>query len=164
MKTRLLQWWYERSQREQVLIGVGGFLIIILLVYILVWKPLTSNITTMRQTIQDQTALLSWLDTASSKIQQYESAGYTKRQASNQPLLVLTEQTLMQNKLSQYVTNTQQKSDNEIIITLKNIPFDRAVDWLEMLWKRDNVVVSNMNANKTKTMGLVNLTVTLGKS
>lgn len=163
MKVKFLQWWYERSQREQILVSMGTILIIILLVYILVWKPLTSNISLMRQNIQDQTALLSWLDTASSKIQQYQTAGYTKKQSSSQPILVLVEQSLMQSKLSQYVANTEQKSDNEIVISLKNTPFDRAVDWLEMLWKRDNVIVKSMGATKTNTMGIVNLTVTLGK-
>lgn len=159
----LTQWWHERNQREQYIVGGGAILVVILLVYVLIWKPLTSHITDMRQNIQQQTSMLDWMNAAGTKIQQYESAGFTRRQPTNQPILVLTEQSLMQNKLSQYVANTQQKSDTQIVITLKNAPFDRSMDWLEALWKQDNVVVDNLAATSTNTAGVVNLSVTLNK-
>ena len=159
----LRQWWDERNQREQYIVGGGAILVIVLLVYLLIWKPLTSHIADMRQNIQQQTSMLAWMDAAGTKLHQYEAAGYTKKQATTQPILVLVEQSLMKDKLSQFVANTQQKSASQIVITLKNTPFDRAMDWLETLWKQDNVVVNNLTATDTKTVGVVNLTVTLNK-
>lgn len=157
----LRQWWDERNQREQYLVGGGTIIIIVLLVYLLIWKPLTAHISDMRQTIQQQTSMLAWMKAANTKIKQYEAAGYTKKQTTAQPMLVLVEQSLMQDKLSQYVANTQQKSDNQIVIALKNAPFDHTINWLEKLWKQDNIVVNNLAATHAKTTGIVNLTVTL---
>jgi general secretion pathway protein M len=156
-------WWHERTEREQYILGVGGVLVIVLLVYVLIWKPLTSHVASMREDIVENTSLLSWVDSAADRIEQFRKQGYVKKQPSTQAILVLVEQSLMQNKLSQFVSNTQQKNNQQIILTMKNAPFDKVMDWLEKLWKTDNVLVNTVAVTNTTTSGVVNLTVSLKK-
>lgn len=157
----LMQWWQERTEREQYILGAGGIVVVILLVYVLIWKPLTSHVSNMRQEIIQDSSLLSWMDAAADRIEQFRAQGYVKRQPSQQALLVTVEQSLMQNRLSQYVSNTQQQNDQQINLTLKNVPFDKMMDWLEGLWKADNILVDTIAITNTTTSGVVNTTVSL---
>ncbi len=157
----LRDWWTQRNRREQYLLGAGSIFIVILLIYMLIWKPLTAQVATLRQDIIQDTSLLMWMNTAADKIEQFQQQGYVKKQSSNQPILVSAEQSLMQQKLSQYVSNTQEVNDQALSITLKNIPFDLMVTWLETIWKKNNITVSTIKISKTNTVGVVNADVGL---
>jgi type II secretory pathway component PulM len=55
----------------------------------------------------------------------------------------------------------QQQSNEQINLTLNNVPFDTIISWLEIIWKQDNITVSTIVTTETKTMGVVNVTVRL---
>jgi general secretion pathway protein M len=157
----LKDWWYERNQREQYILSTGSAVVVILLVYMLIWEPLTTHVATLRQNIAQNSSLLTWMSAASNKIDQYRTQGYVEKQPNSQPILVSVEQSLMQQKLSQYISNTQQQSNEQINLTLNNVPFDKIISWLEIIWKQDNITVSTIVITKTKTVGVVNATVGL---
>lgn len=157
----LTNWWLERTQRERYIISIGGAIATVLIVYVLIWEPLTAHIANLRQDVLQDNALLSWMDSAASRIDQFRKQGYTRKQPSTQALLVTVEQSLMQSKLSQYVANTQQQSNQQINLALKNVPFDRMMDWIETLWKVNNITVTNLAATNTRTTGVVTASITL---
>lgn len=159
----LKDWWNERNQREQYILSSGGIIVLVLLVYLLIWSPLTTHIATLRQNITQNTSLLNWMNAATYKIDQYRAQGFQKKKPNNQPILVAIEQSLMQQKLSQYTSNTQQQSNQQIDLTFNNAPFDKMITWLETIWKTDNIVVKKITVTKTKTTGVVNITASLGQ-
>ena len=61
------------------------------------------------------------------------------------------------------MTNTTEQSANSIDLSFSNVPFDELSDWLEMLWTSDNVIVDKISVQKTATIGLANVTLTLTK-
>lgn len=157
----LKNWWYELNQREQYSVGLGGVIVTIFIVYLFIWNPLTAHIAQMRDDISQNTQLLTWMDSAAARIEQFRAQGYIRKAGPQQALLVAVEQSLMQQKLSQYISSTQQQSNNQLTVSLKNAPFDQAISWLETIWEQNNITVDTLLVTQTDSVGVVNMTVGL---
>ncbi|PHQ81605.1 MAG: hypothetical protein COB66_01735 [Coxiella sp. (in: Bacteria)] len=157
----LKDWWHEREQREQYILIGGGIIAAILLVYMLIWRPLSIHIADQQQNVTQNQALLTWMTTADTRLAQLKAMGYIKKTNASQAMLVTIEQSLVSSKLSPYVSNTQQQNTQQIQLTLKQVPFDKFIDWAEALWKSDNIVVKTAAIKKGAVTGTADVTLTL---
>ena len=156
-------WWNQRSKREQYITLAGSLIVATLVIDIFIWQPLTNAINQMQQGVMQDNSLLILMADAKTKLDQWRSAGYTATLQSSAGLLVTVEQTLTKTGLSRHLTNTTEQSANSIDLSFSNVPFDELSDWLEMLWTSDNVIVDKISVQKTATIGLANVTLTLTK-
>ena len=160
----LRSWWNQRSKREQYITLAGSIIVVTLILDIFIWQPLTSTVTQMQQSVVQDNSLLTWMTDAKAKLNQWRDAGYTPTLQDSAGLLVTVEQTLTKTGLSRHLTNTTEQSTNAIDLTFTNVPFDEFSDWVEMLWVSNNIIVDKITVQKSTTIGLANVTLTLTKS
>jgi type II secretory pathway component PulM len=58
----------------------------------------------------------------------------------------------------------KQSADDSVQVTLSGVPFDALSTWLTGLWQQFGITVSQMNVQKTSSVGMVNVTLTLKTS
>lgn len=157
------EWWQRLSIREKWMIIIGGIFVVIIFAYVFIWSPLSSNVNNLQTTNTEQRQLLNWMQHANRQIQQLKAAGFTEKPASTEALLVIAEKTLAEKKLSQYLNQVQQPSDNQLVLTFKTVPFDKLIAWLEFIWRQYSINVTQISVEKTNTPGLVEAKLTLAK-
>lgn len=157
-------WWQHSSLREKWMIILGGIIAIIILGYEFLWNPLSSSVNELQINIVKQQQLLNWMQRANQQIKQLRAAGFVESPTSEEALLVITERSLAEQKLSRYLDQVQQPTDNQLVLTFKTVPFDRLMTWLESLWRQYSINVSQMTIQKTDTPGLVQAKLTVERS
>ena len=155
------QWWQGLSERERRIVSVGGIAAVILLVYWLIWSPLTENVNQMKSQVIFQQNTYRWMQRATQQIGQLKQAGFSDAHHHDEAILVLVERALAQQKLSLYLRHVQQPQGNQLVLTFHKVPFDRLMSCLQTLAQEVNIEVLQFNASKTKVIGAVDAQVTL---
>ncbi len=159
----LKDWWHQREQREQIILGIGAFIVLFLIVYFAIWSPLETAATNAQQEAQQHVTLLSFIKHAKNEISALQAAGFVSDEERGAPVLVVVEQGLGNAKLSKYIKQVQQPQKGQVKLMLQNVPFDHFMDWLQTAWLQHAISVSAMAVIQTSTPGVVNLTVTLSR-
>jgi general secretion pathway protein M len=157
-------WWESLANRERLMITIAGVFVGILFVYGVIWSPLSSAVEDYQTQVNSQQHLLAYLQAASRKIQQLKAEGIEASTGSSQTdLLSLAEQTLSQQGLSIYLKQVQQPKQNQIQLTLENVPFDKLMQWTQQLSNTQGVHVVTLNATRLPIVGTANVDMTLEK-
>lgn len=157
-------WWHHLAEREKIFITVGAIISAFLLGYALIWSPISNIYQNAKQNVRAQQQLLQWMQHASKRIQQLRTAGFTHREQTNQALLVITEKSIATQSLTAYLKQVQQPQQNQVVFNFSQAPFDTLIQWLQTLWKQNNIIVKQITVKKTETTGLVDAAVTLEKN
>ena len=156
-------WWENLEPRERWLISVGGGLLALVLLYLYIWEPFASTVTSLRQQVNTNRELIQWMTPVTRKIQQLKAQGVVPQQLSEQSLLVLVNRSLQQKQLNPFVAQIGQTDTNKVEIRFNQVPFDQLINWLDHLWKQSAIKVSDLITTPLKTPGLVRANITLEK-
>ena len=155
------QWWQTLSERERRMVGLGGAAAFLLLIYALIWSPLTDSVRQMKSRVIFQQRTDRWMQHATRQIDQLKQAGFSDTSHHDEAILVLVERALAKQKLSAYLQHVQQPQGNQLVLTFHKAPFDRLMNCLQVLAQQVNIEVLQFNAKKSKVMGTVDAQVTL---
>jgi len=155
------KWWQSLSDRERVILGIGGILAILLLSYTFLWSPLSTRVSALQSYTHSQQQALQWMRVAERRIEQLKSEGFSAIRTNDRSILVRTEKTLTQHKLSRYLQKVQQPKSNQLVLQLDKAPFDDLIQWLQLMTRQGGVVIQKFTADKTKPLGTVNAVIML---
>ncbi len=154
----------QLSQRERQLLLYGGGVILLVLLWLLVYQPLSNR-------INRQVVLKNQLQQQLTGMQQ---AAATIKGHSLRPQQVLPiDQTFSSwldaqlNKLNmqQSVKRSEPIDENTVTLWLESVPFDPWADWLQQINRQYGVVVEQADIQVTdRTQGLVNIRMRITKS
>ena len=116
-----MKWYKELSSNERSLISYGSIIICIALFWVFVYKPLTESIrlkSEQNQTLQQQ---LSQMQASEELFKQQSINNSLNQRDLNQPFISWIDNKLLENKLSQYVTRSEPKDNNTLILSLIHI-------------------------------------------
>ncbi len=163
IQMKLQSWWETLANREKLIVAIGGVLGIFLILYFLIWSPLSEAVTNNQEQIAENTQTLAWLQHATSRIQSLRRAGVVPHTPAHTSVMALVERALASNQLAKYIRQVQQPEQTQVKISLKAVPFDQFINCLQRLENQSDVVVQQFQASKAKKPGLVDLQVTLKK-
>ncbi|MDX1657122.1 MAG: type II secretion system protein M [Candidatus Competibacteraceae bacterium] len=129
------QWWNQLNARERWLVGIGGVITFLLLLYLLVWEPFQASLTQLRKDVEARRDDLAWMQQASVELRRLAaSSPNAQTPATSQgSLLVRVDQSARQAQLGEAVTRVEPQGGNQVRIWLEEAPFDRVVQWLDTL-------------------------------
>lgn len=154
-------WWENLLERERRMLSVGGFIVGILVIYALIWSPLSNLVFDYKTQVTSKRQLLVFLQRASQKISQLQSSGISvDASVKSGGLLTVVEQSLSSQQLSHYLKQVQQPTQNQITLNFDNVPFDKLMQWLQMLITTQGVRVVHFSATRL-SMGEANVQVVL---
>lgn len=148
-------WWTARSKREQLILGVGGLLLGMLMYYSMVTEPLRAGVTQMQQQLAAEQELAGWLISVSPEVQRLrggQSASGNRRGGS---LLSVVDQTGKAAGLAKSITRLQPEGEKEVRAWLDAAPFNETLRWLRTLESSYGVEIVELSFNRDSEAGRV---------
>ncbi len=155
-------WWEGLQDRERQMISIGAAMVGVLMIYALIWSPLSDAVVDRKTQVESQQQLLIYLQHASTKISRLKASGITVDTAvDNTGLLALVEQTLGSQQLNSYLKEVKQPQQNQIALTFEKVPFDKLMQWLQVLSTTHGVYVQNLFATRLMVIGTADVKMVL---
>jgi general secretion pathway protein M len=153
-------WWENLADRERQIASVGAMFVGILVMYALIWSPLSDVVADRKMQVTTHRQVLQYLQHASQTIAQLKAQGVVVDAQGNIDLLSLVEQTLSQQGLSTYLKQVQQPQQKQVNLIFENVPFDKLMQWLQMMMQH-GVDVQHFSATKLPAAGTAAVNMTL---
>lgn len=154
----------ELSQRERNLLGLGTLIVALVLLWLLVYRPISTHIdqqVVRKQQLQEQ---LNIMQQAVGQIRPNQAQSRVPLPADKTFSAWLDGQ-LSQLNLQQAVKRSEPIDENTVTLWLQSVPFDRIADWLQSIHQKHGVVVDQADINVVdRSLGLVTLRIRITTS
>ncbi len=157
-----MKWMKQLSKSEQKLLMYGGIILSIALFWALVYKPLTSSLEQkQRRFVTLRTQYEDMQNSKNSLVEQQKIEAKFHRDL-NKPFISWVDEQLEKQALSGFVTRSEPKDNQTVILTFESITFDTLAAWLQSLEKNYAINISEADINLTdRSNGLCNARITL---
>lgn len=154
-------YWSQLNQRQQAFLGAGLAVLVIATLFVLVWEPLLESRNFERERVASQRALLDWLEAvepAASALRQGQTAA---RDLGGRSLLGLADQTARAAGMAGALTRIEPVGENQVRVWLDEADFTATMRWLEGLSINYPVRAAQLEIERGRSAGMVNVRVTL---
>ena len=159
---KLKTWYLQLQSREQRMLAAGAAALVLLLLYALVWSPLTARQQTLRETVKEQQATAQWMQQAAREATQLRAARPTADKiAAGQSLLALVDQSAKNSQLGPAMKRVEPEGQTGVRVWFEQANFDDLVLWLEALQRDYGVHISTLVVERQETPGQINARVGL---
>ena len=148
------QWYNALPGRDQTIVKVLGWLVVLSLVYLVVFAPLIKDNRAARADLADQLSTYNLIAENAGKFGGASQAAG----ASSGPILPKVSQAARNDgiKLDRY-----EQDGSDVRIWMDGIEFDRFISWTESLQARDGIRVSQITLDAAELPGRVDVRATL---
>lgn len=158
---KLAAHWENLSEREKLALIIGSVAFIVIIIYIFLIQPFYNVMSDLESQVQNKREILSWLQPAAQKIQQYTQQGYANPPTLSGNLIDNIHSTLQAHRLNTFVTQITLIDSQQVKINFNSVPFDAAMEWLTALWLATDVQVKQTTITPLKQTGVVSLQIVL---
>lgn len=160
MDTQIIkQYWESRSEREQILLLVGGIVLFICLIYFLIYSPIENAVSEDTAAFKDKYDTLMFMKKTQKLTPPTQKA--TKINTS-ELLTVISNQLKAEPSLSAFPAELNQTSSGDIQLSFKSVPFNLIMTWLQELSTKYDITIKQLSIHKTNIDGVVGWTLVLG--
>ena len=152
-------WWEALQPRERLILGAGGIVAALIVIWGFVWQPLTGGRAQLRTAVAEKEQLLSEVSRAAA----IDVTGAMPA-AGGQSLFVLIDQTAQAAGLGGALTRARPDGPNTIDVTFSSASFDALVGWLITLNQNSGIYVDGASINTARQEGLVSGQLRLRRS
>lgn len=145
-------WWVSISQREQKLVVICAFILVVGGIYWGVLSPFNQRTELAQARIQSEKQLLSWVTQQADEISKQRQTGGVV--VSSTPInQVVTSST---NQFNIELIRMQIR-DDQLQVWIKPMPFEFFVNWLVYLQQQHGITVALMDVNKAEQSGVIDV-------
>ncbi len=157
-------WYQNLSGRERVLVLVAGLALVLLLLWVSVWRPLGQSQTELADRQERLSADIAWMTAAAGEAARLR-AGPATGQVSRggESLLALVERSARTGGMADGFRRGEPAGDKRVRVWLENASFDAAMDWLESLQSQHGISVVDAVVERAGVPGLVNMRLLLAE-
>tara|TARA_B110000114_G_C15084739_1_gene395615 strand:- start:1294 stop:1761 length:468 start_codon:yes stop_codon:yes gene_type:complete len=153
------QWWQELNVREQQLLAVMSTVMAIFLLYSIIWQPLNENLAKSTKKLARQQALLTWVNTNTTRYQQVNVGGNTRSTGSISSIVNRTASNY------QITVTRMQPQGNELQVWIDEVAFKNLLRWLDQLALSEGLQVKGIDLTRGEQPGVVRVRrLQLGKN
>jgi type II secretory pathway component PulM len=156
----LIERFRQLAPREQMVLGIGAALAVVIIAWSFVWMPLNDSVNELRESVVDRSRLMVDLRRAASLVTAGQAGGAP---AGSQSLMTIVDATARQLGLADAFPN-QRPDGNDLRVTVTDAPFTLIVDWLIGLEREYAVRVREVSLSATGQPGLVRGQLVLTRS
>lgn len=150
--------------RERWIVAIGAGLGVVLLFYTLVWYPLQSNLSELRQSVAALRTDVAWMRQAAQDVKRLSAVAAQDGQtatAREESLLVLVDRTAKAAGLGSAVKRVEPQSNNQLQVRLEQVSFDQMIRWLGNLEQDYGVAIVNAVIDRQAQSGRVDARLVL---
>lgn len=158
-------WWQAQSARDRRVLRIGGIVVAMLLVWTLVWIPLSRARADLTARVAQQRVDLAWMRQGLAQARALRAQG-TRGDVARQgkSLLALADATARSAGLGDPLKRVEPTGPTSVRVTFEVADFDTLANWMDGLARDYGVTVTDFSADKAEGLGLVNARVTLQDS
>jgi type II secretory pathway component PulM len=156
----MMERFHRLALREQIILGMGGALAVIIVTWGLVWKPLQNSVGELRESVGDRSRIMVDLRRAAGLKSATADPGSA---ANSQNLAVLVDATARPLGLAESLPLSRQEG-NDMRVTVREAQFTLIIDWLIGLEREHGVRARVVNLQRTARPGLVSGQILLSRS
>ena len=150
------EWFNNLQTRERNLVLGAAFILAALVIYLLLWEPVTQKVVGLKNSVNTQQAQLAWMQQASREILALQKdSRHPPALNSGTSLINAVENSAKKSGIRDTITRTEPQGSDKIAVELRNTEFDRLVDWIGVLTNQYNARVTQFNASRTDVIGRV---------
>ncbi|VAW61387.1 hypothetical protein MNBD_GAMMA08-1719 [hydrothermal vent metagenome] len=158
------QWLNTLDQREKYIVIGGAISLAIMLFYLIIWEPITSQYEQQKLHLDSQRQLYSWMKNASAEIRSLKSTGGNNiAKYRNQSIASLADRSAITSGIKSYIEKIDQ-SKKGVKVNIKAANFDQIITWLTNLENKYGIIASKVKVETTKTKGAVDAQITLERT
>ena len=149
----MIEWFRQLALREQIVLGAGGALAIVIIGWQFLWLPLIRNVGDLRDSVDERSHFVVDLRRAANAV---PAAGAVGSPPPSQSLMLLVEETARPAGLSTAFSQSRiLENGSSIRLTIRDAPFATLVAWLIQLERQYGLRTTNLSLNPTGQPGLV---------
>lgn len=150
--------------REQLLIGVGGALVVLVALYTLVLAPFYDTVKTRSERVARKEGDLAWMRGIGPEILALHAGAPAAEHSATESLVVLVDRTARECGLGTALTGQTPNGENGIRIRLEAAKFDTLVACLGNLQQLHGIDVESATVDRSGDPGLVNASLVLTRA
>ena len=158
------QFWINLQPRERLVLVAGTAIVLLLLVYLLIWGPINSEVTRLEKSVAEQQQLLVWMDSAAKEVERLRKSQSVATGRSGQSLLAVVDRTAKAQGLGQQLKRVQPDGERRVRIWLEDVSFDMLVKWLTQLSAKQALHPEGVVIDRADNPGVVNARLVLEAS
>jgi len=149
MSDAIKKYWLGLEQRERLILGVGGVVVALILIYALIWQPWHKSIASMHKSIQPMRSDLVWIRQHAEII---KNGGQTKDslKGQDQTLLSVIQTTAKRGQVDKAIKQMTPNSDSEVRVVLEDVDFNKWVRWVDQLSLTYGVNIKQVKAERVE--------------
>ncbi len=155
------EWWQARTSEEHMALIFGTAAVLLLLLYLLLWRPFSQALEKKALLVENQQITLSWMQDNLGLVKQLRSQQRGTRGGSNEALLTLVDRTAKKINLRQQIQRIKPQGDNAVQLWVEQAPFDTVMQWLGQLTQTHAIEIDSLTIDKQEKPGLVNARLVL---
>ena len=156
--------WMNLSLREKQTVALGSIALFVILIYLLIWSPLSHKIISLRTEVQRGQTTLHWMTIADQEIQIIEkNTEKTHAAHTAASLLSLAQHEINKSPLAKNLSQLRQSDNDSVQLTFQRVNFDNLVAWLTERSQQQNLVVTQAAIKQTGAPGIVTAELVLSQ-
>lgn len=155
------EYWSGLQPREQRVLGAGAIALALILIYVLIIDPVSSELTRLRDSVATQQEELGWMRQAAVEVKSLMGTTPRASGRSGQSAMSAIDAAARKYGLGKAL---KQLSPNagKVRVRLEGAGFDAMLQWLGELSEKQGIGVDTLTMERLPDPGLVNATVVLG--
>ncbi|MEW8509549.1 MAG: type II secretion system protein M [Candidatus Thiodiazotropha sp.] len=155
------EWWQSKPPQEHMAMIIGAVAVLLLLVYLLMWRPFTQALEKKALLVESQQITLNWMQDNLDLVRSLRSQQRGKGAGSNEALLTLVDRTAKRIQLRQQIQRIKPQGDNAVQLWIEEAPFDTIMKWLGQLTLTHAIEIDSLTIDRQEKQGLVNARLVL---
>ncbi|MBT3092458.1 MAG: type II secretion system protein M [Candidatus Thiodiazotropha sp. (ex Lucina pensylvanica)] len=155
------EWWQSKTPQEHMALIIGAAAILLLLVYLLLWRPFNQALGKKALLVESQQLTLNWMQDNLDLVKNLRSQQRGKSAGSNEALLTLVDRTAKKIRLRQQIQRIKPQGDNAVQLWIEEAPFDTIIKWLGQLTQTHAIEIDSLTIDRQDKPGLVNARLVL---
>lgn len=152
----------QLSPQENRLVKFGLIIITMAVLWAFVYQPVTRSIVVKIKQKHELQKQFKHMQSSRTLLEKQKNNAITFHRDVNKPFISWIDEQLEKKQLTQFVTRSEPKDNQTLILTFEAIVFDELVKWLEPLELNFNVIISEVDINLIdRSNGLCNARITL---
>lgn len=155
-------WWNGLAEREQRLVAIGGFAVVLMLGWAFVWHPLVVKRAELRDAVDAQQRDLAFVRVAAADVDRFRASGKQgRRDRQGRSLLALADASARDAGLEGALKRVEPVGAASVRVSFEVARFDALIAWIEGLTRDYGIEAIDVSADRADGVGLVNARVTL---
>jgi general secretion pathway protein M len=155
------EWWESKTPQEQMAMMIGAGAILLLLIYLLMWRPLVQSVEEKALLVDSQQVTLKWMQDNLDLVKSLRRQQRGRGASSNEALLTLVDRTAKKIQLRQQIQRIKPQGDKAVQLWIEQAPFDTIIKWLGQLTDTHAIEIDSLTIDKQDKPGLVNARLVL---